>query len=364
MKDKRDRLISMISKIREYLLFPLRIDRGSTVCIILLRIFSAILPFSQGSITAGSYVSVVTTSAQFISLLTWSYAVLAEKFEEHQQYAEDLKEFLALPEDEMEEEPTKAAEAGALVSRIEFRSVSFHYPGCEQPILDRVSFCLESGRSYALVGRNGAGKTTIIKLLTGLYTTYDGEILINGTELREIDGRTRQSMFSIIYQDFARYELKLRENLTIGCEVPPEESELYALIDSLGLREKIDRMPQGLDTNLGRLDEIGIDFSGGEWQKIAIARALLKHAPILIMDEPTASLDPLHELSIFRLFEEHSRQASISILITHRLGGIRNVDRIIVLENGTVCEQGTHEELIGRQGVYAGLYAEQEKWYQ
>ena len=188
--------------------------------------------------------------------------------------------------------------------------------------------------------------------------------MINGAELRKIDRRTRQSLFSIIYQDFARYELSVRENLTIGCAVPPEETELHSLVDSLGLREKIDRMPQGLNTNLGRLEEIGIDFSGGEWQRIAIARALLKHAPILIMDEPTASLDPLHERSIFQLFAEHSRQASISILITHRLGGIKNVDRIIVLENGTVCEQGTHEALIGRQGVYAKLYAEQEKWYQ
>lgn len=321
-----------------------------------------LIPLSRRSITVGAYVSVVTTSAQFISLLTWSYAVLAEKFEEHQQYAKDLEAFLALPEDELE--PQERAAASVCISRIEFRNVSFCYPGCEQPILDRVSFCLESGSSYALVGRNGAGKTTVIKLLTGLYTTYDGEILINGAELRKIDRRTRQSLFSIIYQDFARYELSVRENLTIGCAVPPEETELHSLVDSLGLREKIDRMPQGLNTNLGRLEEIGIDFSGGEWQRIAIARALLKHAPILIMDEPTASLDPLHERSIFQLFAEHSRQASISILITHRLGGIKNVDRIIVLENGTVCEQGTHEALIGRQGVYAKLYAEQEKWYQ
>lgn len=336
---------------------------NSAIATLAVLLYSLMLiPLSRRSITAGAYVSVVTTSAQFISMLTWSYAVLAEKFEEHQQYAKDLEAFLALPEDEPE--PKECADASVSVSHIEFRNVSFCYPGCEQPILDRVSFCLEGGNCYALVGRNGAGKTTVIKLLTGLYTSYDGEILINGTELRKIDYHTRQSLFSIIYQDFAHYELSIRENLTIGCTTPPKEAELHGLIDSLGLQEKIDRMPQGLDTNLGRLEEIGIDFSGGEWQKIAIARAILKHAPILIMDEPTASLDPLHERSIFQLFAEHSRQASISILITHRLGGIKSVDRIIVLENGAVCEQGSHETLIGKQGIYANLYAEQEKWYQ
>lgn len=321
-----------------------------------------LIPLSRGSITAGAYVSVVTTSAQFISLLTRSYAVLAEKFEENQRYMMELQAFLSLPEDEPETK--EQAAAGADISRIEFRNVSFCYPGCEKPVLDRISFCLESGNSYALVGRNGAGKTTIIKLLTGLYNSYDGEILINGTDLRRIDRTARNSLFSVIYQDFARYELSVRDNLTLGCAVPPEEAKLHGLIDSLGLREKIARMPQGLDTYLGRLDEIGMDFSGGEWQKIAIARAILKGAPILIMDEPTASLDPLQECSIFRLFAEQSKEAGISILITHRMGGIKNVGRIIVLDNGTVCEQGSHEALIKNRGVYAGLYAEQEKWYQ
>ena len=337
----------------------------SVIAVLAVLLYGGMLfPLSRGGLSAGAYVSVVTTTAQIISMLTWSFSGLAEKFEEHQLYASDMESFFNLPEDDTEAETESGAAAPGEVSRIEFRNVSFRYPGCEQPVLDQVSFCLEGGSSYALVGRNGAGKTTIIKLLTGLYADYEGEILIDGTELRKMDGNARRAMFSIIYQDFARYELSVRENLTLGCTVPPEEAELQGLIDSLGLREKLDRMPMGLDTNLGRLEEIGIDFSGGEWQKIAIARAVLKHAPVLIMDEPTASLDPLHERSIFRLFAEHSRQASISILITHRLGGIKSVDRIIVLENGTVCEQGSHEALIGRQGVYAGLYAEQERWYQ
>ena len=324
-----------------------------------------LLPLSRGNLTAGDYISVVTITAQIISMLTWAFALLAEKFEENQRYAEDLARFQELPEEqaeaaEAEQRSRTVLPAGA---EIEFRDVSFCYPGCERPVLNHVSFRLENGSSYALVGKNGAGKTTIIKLLTGLYTSYTGEILVDGMELRSIDSQTRRGLFSIIYQDFARYQLTVRENLTLGCTVPPEESEIWQLADSLGLREKLDRLPNGLDTNLGRLDEIGVDFSGGEWQKIAIARAVLKHAPILIMDEPTASLDPLHERSIFRLFGEHSRQANISILITHRLGGVRQVDRILVLEDGAVAEQGTHAELMEKQGIYAAMYADQERWY-
>lgn len=324
-----------------------------------------LLPLSRGDLTAGDYVSVVTTTAQIISMLTWSFAILAEKFEENQRYAEDLVRFLDLPEEQAEAEA--AEQRGQLVlptvSQIEFRDVSFCYPGCEQPVLNHVSFRLDKGSSYALVGKNGAGKTTIIKLLTGLYTSYTGEILVDGKELRDMDAQTKQGLFSVIYQDFARYQLTVRENLTLGCPVPPEESAIWQLVDSLDLREKLDGLPEGLETNLGRLEEIGIDFSGGEWQKIAIARAVLKRAPILIMDEPTAALDPLHERAIFQLFAEHSKNASISILITHRLGGIRSVDHILVLEDGAVCEEGSHEALMRQQGLYAALYTEQERWY-
>lgn len=322
-----------------------------------------LLPLSRGSMTPGDYVSVVTTTAQIISMLTWSFAALLEKFEENQLYAQDLEEFLALPEDRERQPAPERRFSPKTVGRIEFRNVSFRYPGCPEQVLRNLSFVMEQGHSYALVGRNGAGKTTVIKLLTGLYGSYEGEILIDGTELREIDDENRRRLFSVIYQDFARYQLSVRENLTLGCVRQPEEAEIWALVDSLDLREKLDRLPEGLETNLGCLEEIGIDFSGGEWQKIAIARAVLKHAPILIMDEPTASLDPLHEQSIFQLFGKHSRQASVSILITHRLGGIRQVDRILVLEDGAVAEQGAHAELMEKQGIYAAMYADQERWY-
>lgn len=338
----------------------------TTIAVLAVLLYGGmLLPLSRGDLTAGDYVSVVTTTAQIISMLAWSFAILAEKFEENQRYAEDLVRFLDLPEEQAEAEA--AEQRGNLVlptvSQIEFRDVSFCYPGCEQPVLNHVSFRLDKGSSYALVGKNGAGKTTIIKLLTGFYTDYTGEILVDGKELRDMDAQTKQGLFSVIYQDFARYQLTVRENLTLGCPVPPEESAIWQLVDSLDLREKLDGLPEGLETNLGRLEEIGIDFSGGEWQKIAIARAVLKRAPILIMDEPTAALDPLHERAIFQLFAEHSKSASISILITHRLGGIRSVDHILVLEDGAVCEEGSHEALMRQQGLYAALYTEQERWY-
>ena len=233
------------------------------------------------------------------------------------------------------------------------------FPGVKA--LDGVHLDVRRGEVHALCGENGAGKSTLMKIIAGAQGYTSGHMYVNGEEVvfHSTKDAERKGI-AMIYQEFNMVrDLSVAENMYLG-RLPKTS---YGAVDWKKLykdaQEELDRLGLRFDcrTKVRNL-------SVAESQMTEIAKCLTIGAKVIIMDEPTASLDPLHERSIFQLFAEHSRQASISILITHRLGGIKNVDRIIVLENGTVCEQGTHEALIGRQGVYAKLYAEQEKWYQ
>lgn len=257
----------------------MRLLSSGTVVLATLLYAAMLLPVRAGTMSAGLYISVLSSLMQVLSMLTWNYAAYMEDYESDRLYAEDLKRFLSLPE---EAKSGKHFEMPSVRSII-FDDVTFRYPGCEQPTLRHLSFTLEGGRRYGFVGKNGAGKTTVIKLLTGLYSDYEGEIRINGVELREMDDQTRTGLFSTIYQDFARYEVSAWENLTLGCQSKPEQSAVTAILDALGLSERLKELPNGLDTDLGRLNDVGVDFSGGEWQRIAIARSLLRHAPVQIM---------------------------------------------------------------------------------
>lgn len=316
---------------------------------------------NSGRITVGFYVSILTAMIQIISMLTWNLSSYLEDFTRQNCYITDLNRFLDLPE---AENRTGAYLPGIFpVQKIEIQNVSFRYPGTERRVLDGVTMTLEAGKTYALVGLNGCGKSTLIKLLTGAYPDYDGVILINSVDIRTIPTAQLQRVFAMVYQDFARYQLTLRENITLGIPEAVGDEEIRSALKELDLAEKAEALPQGLDTELGRLGEVGVDLSGGQWQKIAIARALVRRAPVLILDEPTASLDPPQERSIYeRLIRGNGEQ--IRLFISHRMGGIRKTDHIFVLENGTILEQGSHETLMNRRGRYAALYESQRRWYQ
>ncbi len=249
---------------------------------------------------------------------------------------------------------------------IEFRNVSFTYPGKDaeaEATLKDVSFTIRAGEAIALVGRNGAGKTTLVKLLTRLYDPDEGEILINGSNIKEYDLKEMRDQIGVIFQDFVNYYLSAYQNIGVG---RVDQIENRALIESAacksGADAVIERLPQGYDTVLGRWFEKGAQLSGGEWQKIALARAFMRDARILILDEPTSSLDAHAEYEVFTNFRTLSR-GKTSIFISHRFSTVRLADRIFVVENGSVTESGSHQELMELNGRYAELFNLQAEAY-
>jgi ATP-binding cassette subfamily B protein len=256
------------------------------------------------------------------------------------------------------EEP---AEPPMAFQSLELKNVSFTYPGTDRKILDGLSLKIEAGEHIAFVGVNGAGKTTITKLLTGLYGEYEGEILVNGRELRTIPQPELKSLYSLVYQDFARYQISMRDNVAFGHK--DREARFSEVSEALSLGETIDHLKEGADTPLGRLYENGQELSGGQWQRVAIARALANPAPMRILDEPTAALDPIAEADIYQRFKSLSRGVT-TLFISHRLGSTKLADRICVLGEGRLIEMGSHDELARAGGLYAEMYEAQRSWYQ
>jgi ATP-binding cassette, subfamily B, bacterial len=234
--------------------------------------------------------------------------------------------------------------------------VSYTYPGREEPALRDVSFTIAPGETMALVGRNGAGKTTIVKLLTRLYDPDSGQILIDGVDIREYDPAELRREIGVIFQDYVTYFLSARENIGVGrLEAADDFDRIAGAAGQSGADGVIARLPQGYDTTLGKWFDQGHQLSGGEWQKIALARAFMRDAQILVLDEPTAALDAQAEFEIFARMKELTR-GKTALFISHRFSTVRLADRIMVLEGGTIIELGTHDELLLRGGRYAELF--------
>ncbi len=249
-------------------------------------------------------------------------------------------------------------------SGIVFDNVSFTYPD-GRLALDRVSFTLKPGKTVALVGENGAGKTTIIKLLARLYDPSAGKILIDGIDLKKLDLNQWRQQIGVVFQDFCRYSLTVGENIALGDLTALEKLEQLKLAASkAGIAEKIDRLENRYQTLLGKQFD-GTELSGGEWQKIAIARAFIreKRSQLLVLDEPTAALDPRSEYEIYNRFSELVT-GKTAILVTHRLASVSMCDLIMVLKAGKLIELGTHQELLQKQGEYAHLWQIQAQAYQ
>src|ERR1700723_2116997 len=250
-----------------------------------------------------------------------------------------------------------------IVRGFEFRNVSFAYPGTDRPVLSNFNFTLSPGERIALIGENGQGKTTVVKLITRLYDPTEGQILLDGVDLREYDIASLHAEIGVIFQDFMRYEMTASENIAVGrIEIPHTQEELeYAAEKSLA-SEVIAKLHGKYDQMLGRRFEGGVDLSGGEWQKLALARAYLRDAQLLILDEPTAALDARSELEVFERFAELT-YGKMALLISHRFSTVRMADRIVVLEAGRLVEQGTHSQLITLGGRYAAMFEMQAASY-
>jgi ATP-binding cassette subfamily B protein len=245
----------------------------------------------------------------------------------------------------------------------EFRNVSFVYPGTDHRVLSNFNFTLNPSERVALIGENGQGKTTIVKLISRLYDPTEGEILLDGVDLRDYDLAALHSEIGVIFQDFMRYEMTARDNIVVGrIEVPHTVEEIeYAAQKSLA-SEVIAKLSGGYDQMLGRRFETGVDLSGGEWQKLALARAYLRDAQLLILDEPTAALDARSEFEVFQRFAELT-EGKMALLISHRFSTVRMADRIVVLEAGRLVEEGDHEELLALGGRYAAMFEMQAARY-
>ncbi len=276
-------------------------------------------------------------------------------------YLSNLYEYLEQPAEAHRGTLTTGAEPGA---GVRFEQVSFTYPGSAEPALADISLTIRPGRSLALVGENGAGKTTLIKLMTGLYPPSSGRVLLDGTPLSDWSRETLDRRFGAIFQDFARYQMTVGENIGAGDVEHFTDAGRWAKAATKGLAgDFIAALPGGYETQLGRWFQSGQELSIGQWQKIALSRAFMdESADVLILDEPTAAMDARAEAAMFEHFRSMSRD-KITVLISHRFSTVRQADRIVVIAEGRIAEQGSHDELMSRNGHYATLFRLQAAGY-
>lgn len=352
-------------KIQLSVLLKTRIAMKSTsislVLITLVTAFTFINPVIAGDVSPGMFMGIIAALFGMVETLGWQLQDAAKNISETKEYMDDLTTFVDL--DCVEGATELPDEQPIVFESLEFINVRFKYPKTEEYILDGISFKLEQGRHYAFVGANGVGKSTIIKLLTRLYDEYDGEILINGKELGTYSASTIKALFSVVYQDFACYQISMADNIALGDAARKiDEQQISYVAYKVGLNETINKLIDGIKTPLGKINKEGLDISGGQWQKVAIARSLLSRAPIKVLDEPTSALDPIAENQIYQKFEGLMK-GKTTIFISHRLGSTKLADEILVIDKGSIVERGSHSELIKANGLYAEMFEVQREWY-
>jgi ATP-binding cassette subfamily B protein len=308
----------------------------------------------QGRLSIGDLIflaGALAASSSHIQMIFSTFSSIADQA----LFLSDLREFF-LMEPRIGSRPEALPAPRPIRDGFEFRNVSFHYPGSTRLVLRDLDFRLAPGERVALVGENGQGKTTLVKLLARLYDPTGGKILLDGVDLRDYRVEDVQREIGVIFQDFMRFDMTARENIAAGrIERLNDETRLGEAARKSRAGEIIERLPRGLDQILGRRFEGGVDLSGGEWQKFALARAYVRDAQVLILDEPTAALDAVAEYEVFRRFAELTRDR-MALLISHRFSTVRMADRIVVLEGGAIREQGTHQQLIATGGRYANMF--------
>lgn len=313
----------------------------------------------SGAMTIGSF----TFLASMIDQLVHTSGAVVGTFgemHEHNLYVEDFFAILAL-ERIIKEDPDPITFSTLKPPKIELKNVSFAYPN-GRVVLKDVSFVVNPGERVALVGVNGAGKTTIIKLICRFYDVDTGEILINGTNIKKIKLSNLYDFLGTLFQDFVEYHFTVKENITLGKNESDDDTLIVEAAKKAGADSFIEKLPNKYDQVLGKEFEGGEELSGGQWQKLAIARAFYQQPPVLIMDEPTSAIDAEAEYEIFNNLEKEYKNKTL-ILVSHRFSTVRNADKILVLEEGRITEEGSHEELMKKNGKYAKMFRVQAKGY-
>ncbi len=314
-----------------------------------------------GRLSIGTFYFLITAIMQASSNISQVFSTLSG-IADQALFLTDLLAFFQM-KPTIQSKPNALPAPRPIREGFEFRNVCFKYPGSERLIIDHLNFHLRPGERVALIGENGQGKTTIVKLITRLYDPTEGEILLDGIDLREYDLEDLYREIGVIFQDFMRYEMTARENIAVGKidEIEDIAAVQYAAEKSLA-SEVVAKLPAGFEQMLGRRFEGGVDLSGGEWQKLALARAYLRNSQLLILDEPTAALDARSEFEVFQRFAELTT-GKMALFISHRFSTVRMADRIVVLENGRIAEEGKHEELTSLGGRYAEMFELQAASY-
>ena len=314
-----------------------------------------------GAISVGTFTFLTgafSRSRSYIEKILQSFTDISDQA----LYLKDLFEFF-----EMQPSIKSIGEAipapRPIRSGFEFRNVGFAYPGSTRMVVENINFRLDAQEKIALIGENGAGKTTLVKLLARLYDPTAGEILLDGVDLRDYNVEDLRKEIGVIFQDYMRYELLAKENIGFGkIEELADRGRIEMAAYKSMAQQVIDKLPNGYDQMIGRRFDGGVDLSGGEWQKFALARAYMRDAQLLILDEPTATLDARAEYEVFRRFAELTK-GRMAVLISHRFSTVRMADRILVLQNGRIREQGTHNHLVALGGQYAELFELQAAGY-
>ncbi len=323
-----------------------------------LVLFSLVLAADRGLVSAGAIVGLLFVTNGYLERLGYlTYWVRA--LSEYLSKLKFLPRFLAL---ERELRTSGVEPPTVLRTGVGFESVGFTYPGSSRPALSDIDLEIRKGERIALVGENGAGKTTLTKLLLGLYTPTAGRISVDDIDLNEIDPNSWRDQVGAVFQDYMKYAFTARENIALGQPNQIEEVAVRKAAQATGIDRAIEALPTGYDTLLSREFPGGRDLSQGQWQSLAIARLYLRDAELLVMDEPASALDALAEMEVYRQFLELSEGKTV-VLVSHRLGSARLADRVVLMHEGRLVEQGTHDELVEAGGRYAQLFEMQAEWY-
>ena len=321
--------------------------------LIILRAVAGVITIGDLTFLSGSFNRLRNTLQSMFGRLT--------RISESALYLRDYFDFIDLSTDN--DDTSQMAIPLEINTGFEFRNVSFSYPGATEQVLKKVNFKLNAGEKMAFVGQNGAGKTTLIKLMLRFYRPTEGQILLDGQDIQDYDEAAYQSLFGVIFQDFIKYDFNVNDNIAVGDILQIENQEAIQSAAELSLANTfISEMPNGYQQQLGRRFTKGKDLSGGQWQKIALARAYIRDAAVMILDEPTSALDAKAEYEAFQRFMGLTK-GKTSIIISHRFSTVRMADRIIVLQNGTVSEEGTHDDLMQNDSLYAELFTLQAAGY-